>query len=155
MGKRIKTPQEITGADASYRETMYNGWARGKKWVEVKVEKLKKGIEAEYKWVASCEIGEQNFAHYEFGDSKAQVIQRMELWLMSKGYEISNLAELFVIESDRRTFIEWLRFVEFKREYFKWHEPVPQHKLKDLSFWEKHIENIKIKMPEGKIEYKP
>lgn len=124
----------------SQRQAMYDGWARGKKWTRVEVEMLDEGRTHSgvhgNTWKA-CAV-DAPFGCV-FRQSRIAAIQRIQGLLNDRGYEISNLAELFGIQEERRTFLGWLKEIELRRgqmEVGHWYEhknDIPEHKLKDPS----------------------
>lgn len=126
----------------SQREAMYNGWARGKKWIKVTVEKKPLDNKFEIIWKACAE---HTFNCIE-RPTKILAIQKMQGMLAERGYEISNMTELMGIEErvkahedsidalqarktpegvklaakniidgtkEKHTFLEWLKKIEF------------------------------------------
>jgi len=77
--------------DDNQRGAMFNAWAQSKKWVKVEVKELDDGSG----WIAkpiAVNVGDPGCVVYR--DTKAQAIYAISGKLQSKGYEISNLAEI-------------------------------------------------------------
>lgn len=73
--------------DDNQRGAMYQGWAQGKKWVEIEVKEMEEGS-----WYANTITSLMQNPIYR--DTKAQAIYSITGKLQEMGYEILNLAEI-------------------------------------------------------------
>lgn len=69
---------------------MYSSWRNSKKNINIIVSKLPN----ENGWIGQCD---SEFGFVKYGDTHAQVVDRMRTELSKRGFEVGNLPEVFGI----------------------------------------------------------